>query len=1483
MEIQRKSLEAFREKLPRLLKKSVPWKVGRGGIYELRFVSLQTEEPDEIQCIRSKKPLYFRIKLEGKLSSATQETTQETDITLVIELPAFTSRFTFYFGEDELLEYVLISQIRPKPLTTLAKEIKKFEKSKNKDRTSKKVEELIEKFVQKGNTSSSEEEIQQEVNKIIKDIGNLSNYDIILPGKLLEEALNFAIEKIKVLLGKINAPNLTIASSYLQSIVPLQFTYHFERYLRNSSLLRPLDKTNPLSEVSQKRGVTFTGIKGIRDIHGKKIEREIHPSHKGFFCPIETPESERIGLNLHFALGSSTNDGENINPSKEEILGISASLIPFIAHDDMNRASMGARYMKQALPLLKREPPLIKTGYEEKVGKESGLCIIAKKNGEIISMDEDKIVVKYDGEDKPSSYELIPIGGVLPGTGSFYRINEDLALIAESDGMIEKIGDKIIEIRKENFVIKKNIPEGFKVAVRKGEKVRKGSVLAFKEGISKGEVLADASATLKGELCLGVNLLVAYMPWYGYNFEDAIVVSERASELLTSLHLVEGENGYEIVEKKLQVGDKLANRHGNKGVVSLILPNDEMPQLEDGTKIDVLLNPLGVLSRMNPGQLLETHWGWVAKKIDRSLTFSPFTDSFNLNAKSLQDWLKETGLAEGKGIVKWKDREGNEHSAEVVVGYQYILKLNHLAEEKYSYRSTGKKLSITLQPPAGKAYEGGQKVGEMEVWALQAYDVPYILEELLTFRSDTKYLNGKPRIPESFKAFVMYLRALLMDIVFVMKENGATKEYRIEDFENKQFEPNKLSKLKIVRLPENPPVNWEIIKNTGFFDEEDSSDRKTMGYIEFKGNRKPNWKGHNLNYIPVVPPAYRPFISIKGRKFGLTSKYERVLMGEKGAVSGLFNFLVSEISGKTGLIRGYLLGKRIDWSGRAVIVPCPDLQFGKFRLPKDAQRKIENWQNQVFLLNRAPTLHRYNIQAFQPDESANWAEWVIGIHPLICGAYNADFDGDTMAFYHLINEKAKEEAIKKMTPFSNFFSSADGNLLLHLTQDIVLGWYIFTKKEKGREELKKLLDKDFAEPITKANLRDAVADWLKGAILDRKSREKIASVLDKITQIGFKMATEKPPSFSIFDIPELDSQVIEAFIKSKKNISVNLEGLREDLLDFCGEEIWKILKGLETEGNPVAIIAISGARGDKSQLARVGGAVIPLNCKPNSYKKGLTREEYFSAAKYAREEIMDKKLGPPKTGYLYRKLIYCTYDVYIVDEDCGDGEGVKIPIVFCENIVGRVLAKEVADLEAGRIIEERDLEKIRNASCDFISIRSPITCKSEGGICQKCYGRDLANPSGEFPPKGYPAGIVAAQSIGERGTQEVMRRFHGTSNKLNFEVAEEFFKGTKKGHGDIFDYLKKLWEVYGGSVDLKHFEVVFRQIMRKVDNQVEFKSLLRINRERKDESFLAGALFDSSHNVLWEASAGEKEDDLRFPAARLLLPFYDILTREVKV
>ena len=768
------------------------------------------------------------------------------------------------------------------------------------------------------------------------DIDHFGNRRLRSVGELIQNQVRIGLSRMeRVVRERMTTQDVeAITPQTLINIRPVVGA--IKEFFGTSQLSQFMDQTNPLAGLTHKRRMSALGPGGLsRERAGFEV-RDVHPSHYGRMCPIETPEGPNIGLigtmssygrinELGFVetpyrrvdKGRATdhidfltadeedrhviaqaneeldakgrfvgervlcrrkggevdyvlpNDVDYMDVSPKQTISVGASLIPFIEHDDANRALMGANMQRQAVPLLQSEAPLVGTGVEFRAAIDAGDVLLAEKPGKVESVSADEILIK-ETDGKITSYKL----------QKFRRSNQGTCI-------------------------------NHKPIVKQGQAVK------------KGQVVADGPSTERGELALGKNMLVAFMPWEGHNYEDAIVISERLvkDDVLTSIHIEEhevdardtklgaeeitrdipnvseeilkdlddrgivrigaevnpgdylvgkvtpkgeteltpeerllraifgekarevrdtslkvphGETGkvigvrvfsrddgdelppgvnqlvrvYVAQKRKISDGDKLAGRHGNKGVIAKILPEGDMPFLQDGTPVDIILNPLGVPSRMNLGQVLETHLGWAAHqgfKTNGKVQEGPVhvaTPVFD----GAREWeikeALETALPNEDGVslvdehgkaVLLDGRSGEPFEEPVAIGYIYILKLLHLVDDKIHARSTGPYSMITQQPLGGKAQFGGQRFGEMEVWALEAYGAAFALQELLTIKSDDvlgrvkvyeAIVKGEnipePGIPESFKVLIKEMQSLALNVE-VLSAEGKEIEMRETD------------------------------------------------------------------------------------------------------------------------------------------------------------------------------------------------------------------------------------------------------------------------------------------------------------------------------------------------------------------------------------------------------------------------------------------------------------------------------------------------------------------------------------------------------------------------------------------------------------------------------------------------------------------------------------------------------------------------------
>ena len=751
------------------------------------------------------------------------------------------------------------------------------------------------------------------------DIDHLGNRRLRCVGELLQNQFRVGFTRLeRVIRERMTIQDLDVVTP--QSLINIRpVTAVIKEFFGSSPLSQFMDQNNPLAELTHKRRLSALGPGGLSRERASFDVRDIHYTHYGRMCPIETPEGPNIGLinylasyakineygfieapfrKVDKATGKVTNEVEYMTADVEDdyyvaqaaepldeegkfvnarvtcrhrdeiisverelidyvdvapnmMTSIATAFIPFLENDDANRALMGANMQRQAVPLMVTEAPIVATGIEHKCAVDSEVCITAKGPGVVTRVSADSLSVRYD-DGNVADYTLT----------KFARSNQ-------------------------------------------GTCINQRPIVAAGERVEAGQVIADGPACSQGEIALGKNVLIGFMTWEGYNYEDAILLNERLvrEDVFTSIHIEEyetesrdtklgpeeitrdipnvgedtlkdldengiirigaevtsgdylvgkvtpkgeteltaeerllraifgekarevrdsslkvphgeagiivdvkvftRENGDELApgvnkvvrvyiaqKRKISVGDKMAGRHGNKGVVSRILPQEDMPFLPDGTPLDIVLNPLGVPSRMNIGQVLEVHLGYAAHALGWKVA-TPIFDG--ANEREIRELLKQAGVAEDGKTVLYDGRTGEAFDQRVTVGYPYYLKLHHLVDDKIHARSTGPYSLVTQQPLGGKAQFGGQRFGEMEVWALEAYGAAYTLQEILTVKSDDVtgrvktyeaivkgHNDPTPGVPESFKVLVKELQSLCLDIK-ILGENGEEVDLKDDD------------------------------------------------------------------------------------------------------------------------------------------------------------------------------------------------------------------------------------------------------------------------------------------------------------------------------------------------------------------------------------------------------------------------------------------------------------------------------------------------------------------------------------------------------------------------------------------------------------------------------------------------------------------------------------------------------------------------------
>ena len=750
----------------------------------------------------------------------------------------------------------------------------------------------------------------------LDDIDHLGNRRLRLIGELLKNQFRIGLSKLeKNVKDRMSTKDTAdITPQSLINIRPL--TSSLKEFFGSSQLSQFMSQTNPLDELTHKRRISALGPGGLtRDRAGFEV-RDVHYSHYGRICPIETPEGQNIGLinslasyvqvnkygfmetpylkvekneeteelyvtDEHIFLTADEEENyyigqaninldddkrviddnivarymgetkmfpkehlELIDVSPKQIVSISTASIPFLEHDDANRALMGANMQRQAIPLLRPEAPFVGTGIEYKAAKDSGSALVCEADGTVEFVDSRKIVIKRDSDGKSDTYYLT----------KFERSNQ-------------------------------------------GTCITQTPIVRINDNVKAGEVITDGPSMDEGELAIGRNVTVAFMTWNGYNYEDAVILSERLvkQDVYTSIHIEKydvdardtklgkeeitreipnvGEDGrrflddrgiiipgaeveegdilvgkvtpkghtdptpedrlllaifgeksrevrdtslrvphggggivqsvkyfsrangdelppganevvrvFIVQKRKITEGDKMAGRHGNKGVISKILPEEDMPYLPDGTPVDIMLNPLGVPSRMNIGQVLEIHLGMAAKRLGLHVATPVFDGVEN---DDLVKILEEAGMQANGKTPLYSGRTGDKFDNDVSVGVMYMIKLDHMVDDKLHARSVGPYTLVTQQPMGGKAQNGGQRFGEMEVWALEAYGAAYCLQEMLTVKSDDiigrnkvfrAIVDGKsipaPSLPESFRVLTRELQSLGITVELINRQTG---------------------------------------------------------------------------------------------------------------------------------------------------------------------------------------------------------------------------------------------------------------------------------------------------------------------------------------------------------------------------------------------------------------------------------------------------------------------------------------------------------------------------------------------------------------------------------------------------------------------------------------------------------------------------------------------------------------------------------------
>jgi DNA-directed RNA polymerase beta' subunit len=1511
-----------------------------------------------------------------------------------------------------------------------------------------------------------------------------------------------------------------------------------------------------------------------------------------------------------------------IDIAAEQPFSVATSMIPFLEHDDANRSLMGSNMQKQATPCIIAEAPLVGTGMEARAARDTGRLIVATEDGVITAADGKRIKLKSDKTGKELEYPLVNfvrtngftalhqrptvsvgdkvkkgdlLGDASSTDGGQLALGQN-ALVAfmcwsganYEDAIIisERLvkDSKFSSIHIEEFVCNvrdtklgpeetthdiPNVSEG-KLrnldedgVIRPGSEVRPGDILVGK-------------ITPKGETQLTPEerLLRSIFGDKARDVKDSSLRMENGKRgRIIGVKVFSREAGHQLESgiikrihieiaqlRAVSVGDKLAGRHGNKGVISRILPEEDMPYSADGRPVDVILTPLGVPSRMNLGQILELHLGLAAHSLNYQAICPPFAGA---TEEEIRSELKKAGHNENGKMKLFDGRTGEQFEQDIAVGYMYILKLHHMVEDKIHMRSIGPYSLITQQPLGGKAQGGGQRFGEMEVWALLGYGAAYTLREMLTIKSDDiigrsaafdAIVRGE-RIshhfaPASFNVLLHTLRGLALDVELMhsgsavhnaRKTPGAeasdfdavrirpaspekilewshgevtkpeTINYRTQRpeknslFDEKIFGPerdyecycgkyrgirykgivcekcgveitraivrrermghvdlavpvahvwflraipsrlsmilgisagelekvvyfagyivNQVNKSEKERIMGELDVEYksklknlqdekskdkmkelfleakhdidsinvgavldepkyhryaikygamfeagigaeaifnlckeldltELANNTaealarsGAADREKLSRRLSALRGMIRANVRPEWMF--LTRIPVTPPGLRPMVALDGGRHATSDAndlYRRVinrnnrlkklveihapdviLRNEKRILQEAVDALIDNsirhggaafsattqartrplkslsdnLKGKHGLFRQNLLGKRVDYSGRSVIVVGPELKLNQCGLPKHMALELfrpfvigkllekelaynirgagrlidegvpEVWailedviRDKYVLLNRAPTLHRLGIQAFQPTLIEGNA---IQLHPMVCPAFNADFDGDQMAVHVPLSPEAQTEAREIMAAPKNILKPGDGApVIASKLLDILLGTYWMTKEvtEMKGEGLAfpspnaAILAYDYGHVGFQARIKVLPSEKEKYAqfggqlfettvgrllfntvfpgdypyinnamdkkglarivddLIARYGLEKVPEIMDRIKNFGFKYVTKSGITWSLDDIqiPKGKDVIVAAAQKKSDDIVANWqEGLLSEEERYrMNIEVWhaakseveKLIPATLAANGPVSDMLKSGARGSLAQMTQMVG-MKGLIASPSgdtielpvtkSMKEGLSPIEYFTTTHGSRSGLASTALSTAKAGYLTRRLFDVAQDVVVVEDECGTSEGMTINresasgigTFLANNIKGRYLAQDVeidgkVAYKKDHFLTEKEARHIEEAGLAVVYTRSPIGCKSSRGICVHCYGADL----GTMKPValGEAVGTVAAQAIGEPGTQLTMNIKHAG--------------GAASAGGDVTQGLPRVEEIF---------------------------------------------------------------------------------------
>ncbi len=1372
----------------------------------------------------------------------------------------------------------------------------------------------------------------------------------------------------------------------------------FATFFTRSVFVKNAEMRNPLTLASQLRRVVQTGVGRTPGYQA----RCTHPTHFGRLGLLETPEGDRIGINLTTAILAEINEqgrlctpfAESATPGRsvtlapdedaryaigdladasararyaggvlarvdsdlhrvdpedvdltpvhpQQALGISAALIPFLAHDDANRGLMGANMQKQAMPLQNPEAPLIQTGLERQVVRDMGADTDWGSDNGVLALGRNLLTAflcweGYNYEDGIVVSDEVIAKGFLDTT----RVREFTALVREHDS--------------QSLVAGRLVSEGTAVTGR--------DLLIGRWKTGEDGEIHDTSIRMPRGLT-GTVTRVEHV-----RAEDSAGLDTGVREFVR----VRVES-----DRALRVGDKLSTRHGAKGVVTRIVPAADMPVLPDGRHVQVLMNPLGVPSRMNIGALLETHLGLAADALGTTVITPGFCGA---SAADITAMLAEAGLPES-GMLRLRDgRTGRPLDQDTTVGFLYFLRLDHMVEDKRQERCIGPYDPETCQPVAGRRNGGGQRLGIMETWALQAYGASHILREMLTLKSDDVAARNvaydalvddaplpEPTVPESVKRLVLQLRGLGLDLQLLDATGDA-----IAVFEPRSSTAGAVAAC--LRFADAGSIlSWsegEVTDVAGI--------GAAAGHIALATPVQHSWRKlapelaaemPALTVLPVIPPGLRGCAALNAAYAAVLDANETcrrqggaaaATAGLQSAVDALLDRMTRRLYGKRGWITTALSGKTVDYSARSVIAPGPDLDYDTCSLPlvmaatlfeplavgellrsgaagtrEQAKHLLAERTeaavaalskvagDRCAILHRAPTLHRPSMQAFRVTLAD---EDVIRVHPLTQIAFNADFDGDEMDVYLPLGPEAQREARERMASSRSQLGPAHGHSIAGPSQDMVFGCYYATcttaedagpaQAFESVQELAARYDSGSVgihAPVLLDGRRTTVGralfrsllppelDWVEGPttkqtlwqLLEKTWHERGADaatrLADRLMRFGFHHATLSGLSIgkdTLRQVSTCDKRLNAAWHRAERIISA-AAGTR-DHESACSELAahWTaVVRGMmdaalrelaEDHGglNSLHLMLASRARGSQAQV-RQHIAMRGLMARPDNrimrspiatnFLKGHTPLEYFASTFGARRGLADTAMKTADVGYQFKRIVSGVQDVVVVNQDCGCTEGMlktacrddtREWLSLPERITGRTLAKAVVSPEtgaalfpAGHLIVPADTKRLQAAGVTELRVRSPVTCRAQGGVCAVCAGLDLT--TWRPPNIGQAVGITAAQSIGEPATQLTMRTFHvamlpkcepATRKSVRGDILGGFprlsqlleaWTGRHAGDGAereqveallrnegpeaAADYLlvalQKVYRAQGVRIDDRHFEIVLAQML----------------------------------------------------------------------